>query len=80
MRQRSNSQEQFRRSNARCFDCRAPGRTALAAFALKHFVTSIAPYAHLQDGRMVDEAVDGRERHGLVGEDLCPIRRTADWP
>lgn len=27
---------------------------------------------HLEDARVMDEAVDGRYRHRLVGEDLIP--------
>ena len=27
---------------------------------------------HLEDGRVMDEAVDGGDSHGLVGKDLVP--------
>ena len=46
------------------------------AFAVESFAAAITFAVHLQDGCMMDEAVDGSERHRLLGEDLAPI---AEW-
>ena len=44
-----------------------------AALAFERGFPAIALDVHLEDGGVVDEAVDGGERHGLVGENLAPF-------
>ncbi len=51
------------------FDCRA----TLTALAIKCGATSIALDVHLEDGRVMDQPVDGSERHGLVRKHLAPF-------
>jgi hypothetical protein len=53
--------------------CCVCGRPAAAAFSIDGFAAAIAFDIHFQDRGMMDEAVDGRERHGLVGEDFAPF-------
>ena len=36
-------------------------------------MAAVALDIHLEDGRVVDETVDRRERHGLVRENLRPV-------
>ena len=35
--------------------------------------TAVALGVEFQDGGMVDEPIDGRDRHGRIGEDLIPV-------
>ena len=44
-----------------------------AAFAFEGGAAAIALDVHLEDGGVVDEAVDDGERHRLVGEDFPPF-------
>ena len=46
---------------------------AWAALALDGGAAAIALDVHLDDGGVVDEAVDRRQGHGLVGEHLAPF-------
>ena len=61
-----------RRSGGR-LDCRAGRRSAGAAFAFEGGAAAIAFDVHLEDGGVVDKAIDDSERHRLVGEDLSPF-------
>src|SRR5712691_7368342 len=47
--------------------------SAWAAFAFEGGAAAVALDVHLEDGGVVDEAVDDGERHRLVGEDLAPF-------
>src|SRR5882672_6352258 len=58
------------------FDCRAGWRSTDAAFSLDGGSASVAFDVHLEDCRVMDKAIDGGERHGVVGEDLAPF---AEW-
>ena len=51
-------------------DCRVRWWPAGATLAVERGATAIAFDVHLQDGRVMDEAVNGRERHGLSGNTL----------
>src|ERR1700691_1954009 len=57
-------------------DCRARWGPAGTALALESSSTAIALDVHLQDGGVMDEAIDGGECHGVVGEHLSPF---AEW-
>ena len=54
-------------------DCRVGGWPSASALSLEGFASPVALDVHLQDRGVVDEAVDGGERHGLIGEDLAPF-------
>src|SRR5450631_969649 len=58
MRQQLTMGEHFRRGNA-------PSRVALS---IEGSAASVALDVHLQDGGVVNETVDGGERHGLITE------------
>ena len=51
-------------------DCRVCRRPSGPTFSVERSAASIAFDVHLQNGGVMDEAIDGGERHGLVGEDL----------
>lgn len=57
-------------------DCRADWWPTGPMFALEGGAAAIAFDVHLEDGGMVDEAIDDGERHRLIGEDLAPL---AEW-
>jgi len=57
--------EQFRRGNARF--------GFLGPLAIEGGAAAVALDVHFKDRRVVDEAVDGRQRHGRIGEDLAPF-------
>ncbi len=60
-----------------CFlNCRVGCGPATTTLLIEGFAASIALDIHLQDRGVMDESIDGRERHGLVREDLAPF---ADW-
>jgi hypothetical protein len=48
-------------------------RSAGAAFALEGGAAAIAFDVHLEDGGVVNKAIDDGQRHRLVGEDLSPF-------
>ena len=48
-------------------------RAAGASLAFEGGAAAVAFDVHLEDGGVVDEAVDDGERHRLVGEDLAPF-------
>jgi hypothetical protein len=56
-----------RRSSVRC-DCRVGGRPASASLAFKGRATAVAFDVHLEDGGVMNEAVDDSDRHCLVPE------------
>ena len=43
------------------------------ALSVDGLAAAIAFDVHLQDGGVMDETIDGRECHGLFGEDFAPI-------
>ena len=57
-------------------DCRADWRSTGASFAFESGTAAIAFDVHLEDGGVVDEAIDDGEGHRRVGEDLAPF---AEW-
>jgi hypothetical protein len=54
-------------------DCRAGWGSTCAALSLDGGLAAIALDIHLEDRGVMDEAVDGGERHGLAGENLSPF-------
>ena len=52
------------------------GRSSWTTFAFERGPSTVALDVHLDDGGVVDEAIDGGERHGGVREDLVPF---AEW-
>src|SRR5271170_2045849 len=57
-----------------CFLARRVGwRPTATTFSIEGLAAAITLDIHLQDGGVMDEAIDGRERHGLVREDLAPF-------
>src|ERR1700746_972496 len=64
-----------RRSGVRC-DCRVGRWPASASLAFKRRATAIAFDVHLEDGGVMNEAVDDSDRHCLVAEhDVRPQYR-----
>ena len=49
------------------------GWPSASALSLKGFPSPVAFDIHFQDRSVMDEAVDGGERHGLIGEDFAPL-------
>ena len=64
------------RQSALFLDCRAGGRASWTTLAIERDATSIAFDVHLEDGGVMDEAIDRCERHCLVWEDLAPF---SEW-
>jgi hypothetical protein len=59
------------------FLCRGVfGWPAAAALSIERRSPPITFDVHLQDRGVVHEAVDGRQHHGLIWEDLAPF---AEW-
>ena len=54
-------------------DCRADWWATGPAFAVESGAASVAFDVHLEDGGVMDEAIDDGEGHRLVGEDLAPF-------
>ena len=54
-------------------DCRVCGWPSTAALSVERLAPPIAFDVHFQDCGVMDEAVDGGERHGLVREDPAPF-------
>ena len=51
-----------------------PGwRSSRTALSFQGGSPSVALDVHLEDGRVMDEAVDHGQRHGWIGEDLAPL-------
>src|SRR5580704_7635470 len=61
-----------RQSSIRC-DCRVGRRAASASLAFKGRATAVAFDVHLEDGGVMNEAVDDSDRHCLVREDFAPF-------
>ena len=57
------------------FGCRVRGRSSWTTFAFERGPPAIAFDVHLDDGGVMDEAIDGGERHGGVREDLVPFAK-----
>src|SRR5438445_8611623 len=57
-------------------DCRVDLLATVGALAIEGSTAAIALNVHLEDGGVMNEAVDGGERHGLVWKDLAPF---AEW-
>ena len=71
MRQHLSFREHFRRSNARSGvgrDCRVDRRAGAASLAFEGGAAAVAFDVHLEDGGVMDEAVDDSDRHCLVAE------------
>ena len=49
-------------------DCRVDWRAAAASLAFKRSATAVAFDVHLEDGGVMNEAVDDRDGHCLVAE------------
>ena len=60
------------RQSTRVLDCRVGGRPPGATLSIKCGAAPIALDIHLEDGGVVDQAIDGGERHGLVWKNLAP--------
>src|SRR5215831_19092315 len=56
-----------------CCDCRMGRRPASASLAFKGGATAVAFDVHLEDGGVMNEAVDDSDRHCLVREDFAPF-------
>ena len=54
--------------------CRSIGRTQLMRLLLLRGAPAIAFRVHLQDRRVVNESVDGGQRHRRIDEDVVPLR------
>src|SRR5215469_15645788 len=63
-----------RRSGVGC-DCRVEGRSATASFAFQGGAAAIAFDVHLEDGGVMNEAVNDSNRHRVVREDLAPFAK-----
>jgi hypothetical protein len=49
------------------------GRPASASLAFKRRAATVAFDVHLEDGGVVDEAIDDSHRHCLIREDFAPF-------
>lgn len=49
------------------------GPAGSVSLAIEGCATVVAVYIHLKDRRVMDEPIDGGERHGGVGKDLAPF-------
>jgi hypothetical protein len=58
-----------RKSGCR-FDCRACWRAPNSTGLVDSFFPAIAVDVHFENRGMMDEAIDGREGHGLIREDF----------
>ena len=56
-------------------DCRVDRRAAAASLAFKRSATAVAFDVHLEDGGVMNEAVNDRDRHCLVREDFAPFAK-----
>ena len=79
MRQRFSFREQFRRAMRTVFLIVAWAVGDHGRASVEGLAAAIALDIRLQDRGVVDETIDGRERHAWSGK-ICPIRRTADSP
>src|SRR6267378_4490995 len=56
-------------------DCRVDRRSAATSLAFEGGAAAIAFDVHLEDGRVMDEAVDDSHGHCLIREDLAPFAK-----
>src|SRR5215469_15723550 len=56
--------------------CRVCGRPTASTLTIEGCLAAVALDVHFDDCGVVYEAVDGRQRHGLVGKDATPL---AEW-
>ena len=69
-----------RRSGVGC-DCRVEGRPATASFAFQGGAATIAFDVHLEDGGVMNEAVNDSDCHRLIAEhDIMPQYRNDCHP
>ena len=61
------------RQSTLLLDCRVRGRLTGTTLAVERGTTPIALNIHLEDGGVVDQAIDRGECHRLVGKDLAPF-------
>lgn len=61
------------RQSRRGFDCRARSGSARTLRFFDRGLSTITIDVHFEDCRVVDEPVDGGERHGLIGKDFPPF-------
>jgi hypothetical protein len=61
------------RQSSICCDCRVGRRPASASLAFEGGATAVAFDVHLEDGGVMNEAVDDSDRHCLVREDFAPF-------
>ena len=61
------------RQSALFLDCRVRRRPPWTTLAVECGAAAIALDIHLEDGRVMDEAVDGCQRHGLIWKHLAPV-------
>jgi hypothetical protein len=50
-------------------------RATSATLSIEGSPSTIAFDIHLEDGRVVNETIDGGERHGRIGEDFSPFTK-----
>ena len=55
------------------YGCRVDRRPAATALAFESGATAVAFDVHLEDGGVMNEAVDDSDRHCLVREDFAPF-------
>ena len=60
-------------------DCRVGCGPATTTLLIEGFAASIALDIHLQDRGVMDESIDGRERHGLVPDQCKTPLSLMDW-
>ena len=53
--------------------CRVDRRPAAASLSFERGTATVAFDIHLEDGGVMNEAVDDSDRHCLIGEDLAPL-------
>ena len=54
-------------------ECRVGLRSAWSTLAVEGRAAAVALDVHLEDGGVVDEAIDSGQGHGWIGEDLVPF-------
>jgi hypothetical protein len=61
------------RQSAFTFDCRVGGLPTWTMLSIECGAAAITVDIHLEDGGVVDEAINSGERHGLVWKNLAPF-------
>jgi hypothetical protein len=67
-----------KRQSGLLFDWRVRRRPDRTTLALECSTPSIALDIHLEDCRVMDEAIDRGQRHSLIWKDFSPFAK-ADW-